>query len=393
MEVLAQVLVVLGALLISGLLFELIGRQILLPRVTLLLVFGSVIGPQGFNLIPDVLTVHFELVANVALVMIGFLLGEKLTFRAMHKMGKRVIWISFCAALAPTIIVTCGLLFVGLPVDIAILLGCIASATAPVATVDTVMESGSKGPFADLLLAIVAFDDAWALLFFSFGIAIIGILDGGNGLMFPILHALRDIGGALLLGIAIGAPAAFLTGRLSYGRPMLTEALGVVFLCGGLAIWLDVSFLISAMVMGAVIANFARHHQYPFHAIEGIEGPFMVIFFILAGALFEFESILIAGGVCIVYISCRILGKIVGAAIGSSISEADRVTRRWMGVAMLPQAGAAMGMMLVAIELFPDYRQTLLSVVIGSTVFFEIIGPVFTRLALKLADHSEGDGP
>ena len=113
---------------------------------------------------------------------------------------------------------------------------------------------------------------------------------------------------------------------------MLIEALGIVFVCGGLAIMLDVSFLIASMVMGAVITNLARHHEYPFHAIEGIEWPFMVIFFVLAGV--------------------------------------------------------AIGMALVASEHFPEYRQTLLSVVISATIFFEIIGPVFTRMAIQRAQNT-----
>ncbi|MCK5433151.1 MAG: cation:proton antiporter, partial [Gammaproteobacteria bacterium] len=181
----------------------------------------------------------------------------------------------------------------------------------------------------------------------------------------------------------IGLPAAYLTGRIKPGQPILTEALGIVFVCGGLALLLDVSFLIASMVMGAVIVNLAKHHEYPFHAIEDIEWPFMIIFFILAGALLDISGLKDIGLIGLIYIICRIIGKIVGASIGSKYSGADPLTRRWMGVALLPQAGVAMGMALVAASQFPDYRQLLLSVVISTTVFFEIIGPVFTRIALR----------
>lgn len=95
----------------------------------------------------------------------------------------------------------------------------------------------------------------------------------------------------MILGVLLGFPAAYLTGRIRTGRPMLMEALGLVFLCGGIAIWLDVSFLIASIVMGAVVANFARHHEYPFHEIENIEWPFMTIFFVLAGASLELDMI------------------------------------------------------------------------------------------------------
>ena len=194
---------------------------------------------------------------------------------------------------------------------------------------------------------------------------------------------LREIGGAVLLGLAIGLPAAYLTGRIRPGQPMLIEALGLVFLCGGLAIMLEVSFLIAAMVLGAVIANLAKHHDYPFHAIEGIEWPFMVIFFVLAGASLEIDALKELGMLGVIYILSRITGKYIGSMIGCSVSGAGSQINRWMGPALLPQAGVAIGMALVASEHFPVYAQTLLTIVISSTIFFEIIGPVFTRMALS----------
>ena len=164
---------------------------------------------------------------------------------------------------------------------------------------------------------------------------------------------------------------------------MLTEALGLVFICGGLAQWLEVSFLIASMAMGAVIANLARHHEYPFHEIENIEWPFMVMFFVLAGALLEFRLVLEVGLIGSVYILSRMAGKIVGANIGCRLSHCDAATRHWMGSALFTQAGAATGMALVAANHFPEYRQTLLTVVISSTVFFELVGPILTRSALR----------
>ena len=169
---------------------------------------------------------------------------------------------------------------------------------------------------------------------------------------------------------------------------MLVEALGIVFVCGGVAIMLDVSFLIASMVMGAVITNLARHHEYPFHAIEGIEWPFMVIFFVLAGASIELGAVREIGFIGIVYILCRATGKYLGAMLGSHCCKAGKETKQWMGIALLPQAGVAIGMALVASEHFPEYRQTLLSVIISTTIFFEIIGPVFTRMALQRARNA-----
>jgi Kef-type K+ transport system membrane component KefB len=388
MDSTAQILLTLGGILLLGLATDVLGQRTFLPRVTLMLLFGILIGPEILDWIPAVITDRFELITNMALLMVGFLLGGRLTRENLRRSCREIVLISVTAVIVTTLTVFIGLFLIGVPLDIAILLGCIASATAPAATVDIVMESGYKGRFANLLLAVVALDDAWGLIIFSLGLALVAALVGVDGHASPLLMALKDIGGAAILGLLIGLPAAYMTGRIRQGQPMLVEALGLVFVCGGLAVWLDVSFLIASMVMGTVVANLATHHEYPFHAIEDIEWPFMVIFFVLAGALLEFSTLKDIGLIGSVYVVCRIAGKVLGAGLGSRFSRSNGASSRWTGVAMLPQAGAAMGMALVATSLLPEYRQVVLSVVVSTTVFFELIGPTFTRLALRRADST-----
>jgi len=386
----AQFLLALGGILLLGLVTSTLGQRSFLPRVTLLLIFGAIIGKEMLDIIPPIFFDRFKIIAEMALLMVGFLLGGKLTIKSLRQSAGKVLWISISAAVVTTLIVSLGLIWAGVSREVAILLGCIASATAPAAILDVVIESNDKTQFRDLLLAIVALDDVWALVLFSLGMAIVTSLNGygvsGGELSF-LLVASKEIGGAMILGALVGLPAAYLTGRIKQGEPIITEALGLVFFCGGLALWLDVSYLIASMTMGAVIANLAKHHDYPFHAIEGIEWPFVVLFFVLAGASLEFSAVKEIGLIGVVYILCRAAGKFMGARIGSHLSRADPGTKNWMGVALLPQAGVAIGMALVASNQFPEYRQTILSVVIGSTIFFEIIGPVFTRLALTRADN------
>lgn len=388
METSTQFLLALGGILLLGLATDSLGKRTFLPRITLLLIFGIIIGDEGFDLIPAFFTERFEIIADMTLLLVGFLLGGMLTRNTLQKSGKKILSISISAALITTLFTTVALLFFGVPIELAILLGCIASATDPAATVDTAIESSQKkGEFSRVLFAIVSLDDAWGLILFSFGIAIVTTLNGGGNESSFVITALREIGGALLLGLLVGLPAAYLTGRIKPGQPMLTEALGVVFLCGGLALWLEVSFLIASMVLGATIANLAKHHEYPFHAIEGVEWPLMAIFFILAGASLDIASAQQVGLIALVFIIFRTLGKIVGANFGARCCNANRSIRNWMGMALLPQAGAAMGMALVASNQFPEYRQTLLSVVISTTIFFEIIGPILTRKAIREAER------
>ena len=382
----AVFLFALGVIMLLGLFASFIGHRTFLPRVTLLLILGIAFGKEGLGIIPPVISDNFGLIAEIALLMVGFLLGGKLTRDSLDGVMHQALYISLCAALITTLVVGLGLLISGVRVEVAIILGCIASATAPAAILDIVNESESVGRFKNLLLSIVALDDAWALILFGVGVAVVFPLYHGSMDNSSILFSLQHIGGAVLLGLVIGIPSAYLTGRLKPGQPSLSEALGVVFICGGLALWFDVSYLIATMVLGATIANLARHHDYPFHAIEGIEEQFLMLFFVLAGASLEIEVAVQIGMLGILFIALRSIGKVLGARIGGKLAHADQTTNRWMGVALLPQAGVAIGMALVAGNYFPDHAQLLLTVVISSTIFFEIIGPIVTRLAIQTAE-------
>lgn len=379
----SQFLLTIGGILLVGLLLSTVTQRSFLPRATLLLIFGAFIGEGFVGLIPELFTDRFEMIADMTLLMVGFLLGGKLTANTLRDHSARSFSISMCAALLPAVLVCLGMLAMGVKIEIAVLLGCFAAATAPAAIFDVVEETGVRNRFAELLLLIVVLDDIWALLLFGIGMAVATSLNGMAGDNSILMLVFHELGGAVMLGLAIGLPAAFLTGRIKPGQPMLSEALGIVFLCGGLALWLNVSYLVAAIVMGAVIANLARHHEYPFHAIEGIESLFMVVFFVLAGASLEFDALAAVGAIGVVYILCRTAGKYLGAWLGALLSQAEKASRHWMGVALLPQAGVAIGMALVASNRFPEYRQVMLPIVIASTVIFEIFGPVFTRLALQ----------
>lgn len=383
----ADILLALGLILLLGLATNYLGRHSFLPRVTLLLILGMLIGPHALNLLPETIHNHLALITSVALLMVGFLLGGKITREALQNSGRQLLWISITAAAGTSLVVFFGLILAGASIEIAVLLACIASATAPAATMDVVNESGIDNRFANLLLSIVAVDDAWALILFSIGVAIVTALNGAAGLAHPLMSGFSEIGGAVILGIGLGLPGAYLTGRIKPGQPTLLEALGLVFLCGGIALWLEVSFLIAAITMGSIVANYARHHEYAFHEIENVESPFMVIFFVLAGASLDINNLKALGLIGISYIVLRILGKIICTRAGAVLSRSDKTITNWMGIALLPQAGVAIGMALLAANQFPEYEQTLLTVAISTTVFFEILGPVATRLALRKSEN------
>ena len=378
-----------GGMLLLGLLASTIARRTPIPRVTILLLFGVIVGGDGFDLVPAMFSEHFEVIADITLVMIGFLLGSKLTLVSLRGSASSVVWISLIAAIVTVLVVILALSVCGVAFELALVLGCIAAATAPAAVYDVAAQFHPQGRFNRQLLSIVALDDIWGLVLFGLGLAYLNSSAGGaesGEIMISVLH---ELGGALVLGVTMGWPAAHLTGRVKKGEPILSEALGLVLVCGGLALWLGFSPLIAAMVMGCVIANRAKHHKYPFHALEGVESIFLVIFFVLAGVMLDLEALMKVGSIGVAYVLARAAGKYLGGWLGGNVAGVDHLTKRWVGLAMLPQAGVAIGMALVASSQLPEYEQVMLPVVISSTVLFEIIGPVLTRQAIRRVDGQD----
>ncbi|MEE4236251.1 MAG: cation:proton antiporter [Anderseniella sp.] len=373
---------VMGGILLIGLLTDELGRRTRLPRVTLLILFGIVIGPSGLDLIPSELQEWREFLAAMALTMVAFLLGGQLSLATLRIHGKVILSASLMVIVATAIIVGSGLIAMGLSVSVALLLAGISTATAPAATQDVVRQAGAKGPFTTILLGIVAVDDAWGIIVFSLLLVTAKSLAGEGGAEV-LLQGLWELGGAACIGIALGLPAAFLTGRLQQGEPIQLEALGLVFICAGLAIWLEVSYLLAGIVLGACIVNLAKHHSRPFHEIEHIEWPFMVFFFLLAGASVQLDLIVEIGFIGAGYILLRFSGRMIGGLIGGSLGGAAKLHTRWLGLALMPQAGVALGMAIVAANQFPAQGQTILAVTVGATVIFELFGPVLTMLALR----------
>ena len=385
MNDIADILIALSGLFLIGLAAHWLGLKTRLPRVTLLILAGIAIGTSGIDLFSEYRSVWFPIVSDMAMVMLGFLIGGSLTLSVFRDQGKEIVSLSIGAVIGTFVLVLLGLLALQQSLPLAILLAAIATATDPAATSDVLIEARRQHTrFGKTLLGVVAIDDAWGLLLFSFCLVIAVGTDTGNGTQV-MLDGAREVAGSVLLGLAIGLPMAFLTGRIRRGEPTLVEALGLVFLCGGLAMKFHLSHLLAAIVMGATVTNLARHHNRPFHAIEGIEWPFMVLFFILAGASLEMTALMIGGVISIAYMLLRIAGKVVGGWV-TGVLLGRATEGRLAGFALLPQAGVAVAMALTASQAIPQVAEILLTIALASTVVFELIGPIATRWSVNQAE-------
>ena len=216
----SQFMLTIGGILLVGLLLSIVAQRSFLPRVTLFLFFGAVIGEQGLDLIPSLFTERFELIADMTLLMVGFLLGGKLTASTLIDQSAKSFAISLCAGVLPAILVCLAMIAMGVSIEIAVLLGCIAAATDETSVFDVIDESEIKNRFSELLVLIVVLDDIWGLLLFGVGVAIVTSLNGAGGESSSIMLALHELGGGIMLGAAIGLPAAYLSGRIKPGKPV-----------------------------------------------------------------------------------------------------------------------------------------------------------------------------
>ena len=197
----------------------------------------------------------------------------------------------------------------------------------------------------------------------------------------------REVGGGIAIGVVVGMAAAPLTGRLRPGEPSMSEALGIVFICSGAALWLDVSFLLAPMAAGVLVANLASHHRRTFREIEHIEWPFLVLFFVLAGARLDLAHFTGGGLLLLAYVALRVAGRVTGGWLGGRLGGLPDRQCGTIGLALMPQAGVALGLALAAGDAFPQIADLLLTATIASTAIFEVAGPVLTRWVIMREDN------
>jgi len=377
-------LVVLGGMLLCGFLAHVSGPLIHVPRVTLLVLIGVALGPHMLGVVPSEVNAWFPFVTHLALALIGFLLGEEFRWKDLRKRGRRVLGLSIGEAGGAALLVGAAVYLVTFDPVLAVILAGIAPPTAPAATVETLREGRAEGELTDTVLGVVAIDDAWGVIVFSLLIVIASALAGEGLATGPLLDGLREILGGIALGAALGVPMAWISNRVRGGDITLVEAGGIIFFQTGLAVMLDVSYLLAAIVLGAVVVNLSRR-EHLFKEIEHVREPFMAIFFILAGLELDVRQLASVGLLGVVYVLARAGGGVVGGRISGSLLNTSREVRRRIGWCLLPQAGVALGFALIVQERMPDYGEQVLTLVIATTVVFEITGPLFTRYHIERA--------
>ena len=401
--------------LLSGLLLSRLAKKINLPAVTAYLVAGILIGPfvLGALNVPGIGITHeqlagFSIISDVALGFIAFSMGNEFRIEQLKKIGKKATIIGIFQALVTTVVVDIFLISLHFMIpdkfslSSAIVLGAIATATAPAATLMVVKQYKAKGPVTDILLPVVAIDDAVGLIVFaiSFGVAksiSLGNFDILSIVLEPLLEIILSIGLGFLMGALFSFAERFFHSRskrmaISVTFVLMTVALSLLKFEIG-RIHVGFSSLLACMMLGTVFCNTCDFSEELMHRADRWMAPILILFFVISGAELELSvfsdvAVLIIGAV---YILSRSIGKYFGANVSARATKCDKNIIKYLGITLLPQAGVSLGMAMKAVELGPE-GNIVRNITLFAVLVYEIVGPFLTKVALTKAGDINSEG-
>ncbi len=374
-----------------GLLSSKVMKGIRLPNVTGYLIIGLIAGPYCLKWLSLEVIEQLIIIPDIALGLIAFSIGAEFKLDYLKKVGKSPVIIALAEGIGAVIFVDLFLIITGHDQAFSLVLGAIAAATAPAATLMVVRQYKAKGPVTDILLPVVAIDDAVALVAFGLSVAIAKAISsqGSASLVATIINPIIEIVGALILGAVLGVILKYLTNWFTGRGNRLSVSLAMVLLCIGVSNITGLSALLVCMTMSAVYANISKVSDIVFELVERITPPIFILFFFVSGAELNLSILPAVGVIGILYIVFRVVGKYVGTAVGAKLSHAQPVVAKYLGYTLIPQAGVAIGLAGLATKIVPEHGGQIQTIILCGTIIYELCGPVVTKLALKKAGEIE----
>ena len=411
----ASIFISLSVALLAGLLLSRLAKKVQLPAVTAYLVAGVLIGPfvlgrigiPGLGITAEQIA-GFGLISDLALGFIAFSMGNEFRVAQLKKIGKQATFIGIFQALFTTLMVDVALILLHFIIpetftlQSAIVLGAVATATAPAATLMVVKQYKAKGPVTDILLPVVALDDAVGLVVFaiSFGVARSlgsGAINATAVILEPILEVVLSLGLGFVMGLLFTLCEKYFHSRSKRMAVSVTFVLMTVglsslnFQIG--SVHIGFSSLLACMMLGTVFCNVCEVSEELMERADRWTTPVLILFFVISGAELElsvFADIMVVL-IGAVYIISRSLGKYFGAGISSKISKCNPKVVKYLGITLLPQAGVALGMAIKAIELGPE-GAIVRNITLFAVLIYEIVGPFLTKVALTKAGDIDKEG-
>lgn len=390
------VIISVALMLFSGFLLTRITKRLRLPNVTAYILAGILIGPYCLDLVPQRIIDGTDFLSDIALAFIAFSTGEFFKLSVLKRNGMKVVWITVCeAVLASVAVFVLTYWILRLELAFSIVLAALASATAPASTMMTIRQTGAHGDFVDTLLQVVALDDVVGLVLYSIAISV--ALTSLDGTGFTLSALLRPVTLNILIMALGGMFGLFMKLLMPSNRSTdnkLIISIALLFSFCGICALLDISPLLGCMAMGTVYTNIAENDKL-FKQLGYFSPPILLLFFVRSGMSFRLDALVSASGAMNgvpllviggTYFLVRILGKYLGAWLGCRMVKKDRLVRNYLGLALIPQAGVAIGLAaLGARTLGGTMGEDLQTIILASSVLYELIGPGCAKLALYLS--------
>lgn len=392
----AIIIISVALMLFLGFLATRITKKLKLPNVTAYIVTGILIGPHILKLIPQNIVDGMDFLSDIALAFIAFSTGEFFKFAVLKKNGLKVIIITIFESLLASFVVFAVMYFIlNLNFSFSIVLAALAAATAPASTLMTIRQTGARGDFVDTLLQVVALDDVVGLIAYSVAISIVLATKSNEG--FKIANVLLPIAKnlfTLLLGAGFGVLLKLLMPKNRSTDNRLIISISMIFMFCGICAMIDESPLLGCMAMGTIYINTTNDEKL-FMQLNYFSPPILLLFFVRSGCNFNLDMLFKPSSdvgsiplvlIGVIYFIVRIVGKYLGAFLGCLSVKKDKAVRNYLGLALIPQAGVAVGLAaLGARTLGGAAGDALNTIILASSVLYELIGPASAKLSLYLS--------
>lgn len=390
-----------GIIILTGLLFGKGAKYFKLPNVTGYILGGLIISPSimghlGVNIVPNNIAEILTPISEIALGFIAFTIGTEFQLSYFKKVGMKPIVIAFFESFFAVVFIFVVLLLFKVEIGFAIVLASIGAATAPAATLMVIKQYKAKGIVTETLMSVVAIDDATAMIFFGIAIAISKALGSASTnitwtIFKPIIEVVVSLGIGFVVGLIITLLLKWFTGRsnrVSVVTAFLLITVSISSIFTYFRVPFDFSSLLSCMMAGAVLTNLSSERKTSsiLELIDRFTPPIMISFFVLSGINLELSVLKTVGIIGIIYIVMRVIGKWTGAWLGGKITKASPEVQKYLGFSLIPQAGVAIGLSLVARSVLePIQAAQLTAVILSATLIYELIGPLITKISLQKA--------
>lgn len=380
----------LGLILLLALLAGHLVRVVRVPEVTGYILAGVALGPSMLGWLSHDNLITMSVFSEVALGLILFSVGSVFEFSRFRRIGRKVLILTLVESVMAASIVTVGALVLGQAWQVALLLGAIAIATAPASTLMVIREADSAGPLTESLLGIIAVNNLLCITTYSVVAAVIDLSAPGAFSFLETLYRSTyllawQLVGSVALGFLIGLLLAGWSSQVTENGEVLILLAGSILLCVGVAGALELSPLVASLAVGATMVNLAKRSLHLFDALASTDPPFYAIFFVIAGAELDTSLIPAMGALGVLYVVGRAGGKFYGARLAARRLGLAATVQRYLGYALMAQAGLAVGLTFAVNARFPDFAPVVSTVVLAAVAVYEVFGPVSARFALTRA--------